>query len=96
MSLIVLRWSIASVLGAGAAFLLVSLPRTGHPGHPGGLVALGVAQPVTAALFVGPRTIRAGGVALLGVLAAAALLHAAMGAAAIWVVLAQRTREVAR
>lgn len=109
MSLTVLRWSIALVLGGGAALLLASVAHADHDlahlGHAGGLVALGVAELVAAALFVVPRTLRLGGFGLLGVLAAAALLHAALGevpspsfvvyAAAIWVAMARRPQKVA-
>jgi len=101
MPLHVLRWSLALVLGAGGAGLLVSLA---HAGHPGGLAVLGAAELGAAVLFVVPRTVRAGGVALLGVLGVAVVLHAVVGeappvsfvvyAAAIWVVVAGYGRQV--
>ena len=98
----VLRWSLALVLGTGAAVLVVSCLRGERPAA---LAVLGVAELVAAALFVVPRAIRTGGVALLAVLVAAAALHAASGepppisfavyAAAIWAVTTERTRVAA-
>lgn len=99
MPFIVLRWSLALVLGAGAAVLVVSCLRGERPA---GLTVLGVAELAAAALFVVPRAIRAGGFALLAVLAAAVALHAVSGepppisfavyAAAIWAVMTDRKR----
>jgi hypothetical protein len=100
MPFIVLRGSLALVLGAGAAVLVVSCLRGERPA---GLAVLGVAELIAAALFVLPRAIRAGGFALLAVLAVAAGLHAASGepppisfavyAAAIWAVMTERKRS---
>ena len=88
MSRNILRWSIALVLGGGALLLLVH----GQPVHAIPIAALELAG---AALFVVPRTRRLGAYALLASLAAAAALHAWLGAvpppsfvvyaAAIWV-----------
>ena len=99
MSFILLRWSVAVVLGGGAASLLVSLARVGGPV---GLVALGGAELAAAALFVVPRTTRIGGLGLLAALVVATVLHAALGeappssfviaAAAVWVVMTERAR----
>jgi hypothetical protein len=99
MTLMVLRWSVALALGAGGASLIVSLAHTGRPSL---LIALGAAELVAAVLFAVPQTSRIGGLALLGALAAAAVIHAAAGqpppigfvvdAAAIWVVLSDGAR----
>lgn len=99
MAYLLLRWSIAGVLGAGGAILAVS---SLHAGRSAVLILLGAAELVAAALFVIPRTLRAGGFALLAVLAAAAALHAATGdapplsfvvyAAAIWAVMTEYRR----
>ncbi len=88
MAMNVLRWSLALVLGAGALLLLVH-------GRPALALPIAAVELVGAALFVVPRTRRIGAVALVGSLAAAAVLHAALGAvpppsflvyaAAIWV-----------
>jgi len=85
-----LRGSLALVLGAGG---------------PAVLIGLGVCELAAAALFAVPRTTRAGGFALLGVLVAAVALHAAAGdappvsfavyAAAIWAVMADHRRAAA-
>lgn len=99
MPIKVLRYSLALVLGIPAALLIVSSLGAGDRA---GLLALGLAELIAAALFAVPQTIRAGGLALLGVLATAAIVHAAVGerppisfvvyAAAIWVVMAERRR----
>jgi hypothetical protein len=99
MSITWLRWALAGVLGAGGGALAVSCLQTGRPAV---LLVLGAAELVAAALFVVPRTLRAGGFALLAVLAVAAVLHAATGeapplafvvyAAGIWAVMAERRR----
>ena len=99
MPLTLLRWSLALVLGAGAAVLVVSCLRGESPA---GLAVLGIAEVLAAALFVVPRAVRPGGFALLAVLAVAAALHAASGepppisfavyAAAIWAVMTERKR----
>src|ERR1043166_4805036 len=97
MPFTLLRWSVALVLGSGAAVLVASCLRGERPA---GLIVLGIAELVAALLFLVPRTLRAGGVALLAVLVAAAAVHATAGepppisfavyAAAIWAILAQR------
>src|SRR5262245_3933334 len=99
MPFTLLCWSLAGVLGTGGALLVVSCLRGGHAAP---LIVLGAAELVAAVLFVVPRTLRAGGLALLAVLAAAAALHAAIGerppisfvvyAAAIWAVMTERRR----
>jgi hypothetical protein len=99
MPFTLLRWSIALVLGGGAALLMVTRMQAGRSGV---LLVIGAWELIAAVLFVVPRTMRAGGFALLGVLAAAAGLHVAVGerppisfvvyAAAIWAVIAERTR----
>ena len=99
MPFTLLRGSVALVLGVSAARLVVSRLRAGDVGV---LLALGACELIAAALFVVPRTHRTGGFALLGVLAAAAALHAAAGelppisflvyAAAIGAVMAERRR----
>jgi len=99
MPFLLLRWSIAGVLGAGGAILAVS---SLHVGRSAVLIVLGAAELVAAVLFVVPRTLRAGGLALLAVLVTAAALHAAMGerppisfavyAAAIWAVMTEYRR----
>src|SRR5678815_2461802 len=99
MPFLLLRWSIAGVLGAGGAILAVSTLQTGRSAA---LIVLGGAELLAAALFIIPRTLRAGGFALLAVLAAAAALHAAIGdapplsfvvyAAAIWAVMTEYRR----
>ncbi len=105
MTISFLRWSIALVLGSGAALLLLSLAHGGHPGVPDAIAgALGVAELVAALLFLVPRTTALGGIALVGVLAAAAVLHIAIGevpppsfvvyAAGIAVVMRSARREV--
>src|SRR5262245_48402619 len=97
MPFLLLRWSIAGVLGAGGAVLAAS---SLHAGRSAVLIVLGAAELLAAAMFVIPRTLRAGGFALLVVLGAAAALHAAIGeapplsfvvyAAAIWAVMTCR------
>lgn len=101
MAFTLLRWSLAGVLGTGGALLVAS---SLHGGHAAPLIVLGAAELVAAVLFVVPRTLRAGGLALLAVLAAAAVLHVAIGegppisfvvyAAAIWAVMAERRRAM--
>jgi hypothetical protein len=94
-----LRWAISLVLGSGAAVLVASCLRGERPA---GLLILGIAELVAALLFLVPRTLRAGGLALLAVLIAATALHATAGepppigfavyAAAIWAIMAERKR----
>jgi len=97
MPFTLLRCSVALVLGASAAWLLVA------PGAlPASVIALAAAELVAAALFAVPRTVRIGGVALIGVLGAATVLHVTarqappisfvVDVAAIWVVLSARPR----
>lgn len=77
-----LRWSLALVLGAGAASLLLAIATAGHGGV-GAVVGtvLGVAELVAVVLLLWRATRRAGGVLVLAVLAAAALVHAHAGQA---------------
>jgi len=99
MTSTLLRWAISLVLGSGAAALVASCLRGERPA---GLLVLGVAELIAALLFLVPRTLRAGGVALLAVLVVATALHAAAGepppisfavyVAAIWAIMAERKR----
>jgi hypothetical protein len=100
MSLEILRWSLALVLGSGAVHLLLTV---GLGGHSAPLVALAAAELVAALLFVMSATARAGGIALLAVLAVAATLHVPQGepppssfavyAVAIWALTAREVRS---
>jgi hypothetical protein len=91
-SIVVLRLTLAVVLGAQAAWLLAA-----HPAPP--LVALAVAELAAVALFVIPRTLRWGAAAVVIVLAAASVLHLHAGEppapafavylAAIWAIVRQ-------
>jgi hypothetical protein len=102
MPFALLRWAVALVLGTGATALVVSCLRAERPVA---LLALGVCELLAAALFVVPRTLRAGGLALLAALAAATAVHAWAGqppppsfavyAAAIWAVMAEHRRAAA-
>src|SRR5262245_58188738 len=79
MSLTLLRWSLAVVLSSGAALLLLSLAH-GHPGVPPPLLAaVGVLELGGAILFVVPRTTNLGAAGLVASLAAAAVVHLAIG-----------------
>jgi hypothetical protein len=99
MPLPLLRWSVSLVLGSGAAVLVASCLRGERPA---GLLVLGIAELIAALLFLVPRTLRAGGLALLAVLVAAVALHATAGepppisfavyAAAIWASMTERNR----
>ena len=77
-----LRWSLAVVLGAGAASLLVAVASARHEGI-GAVVgtALGAAELVAVVLLLVRSTRRAGGVLVLAVLAAATVVHAHAGQA---------------
>jgi hypothetical protein len=96
--MLMLRWSIALVLGFGAAALLVHHDHAGI--EPAVAIALAVVELAFAVLFAIPRTTRPGGFGLLAVLAAAAVVHIAIGqpppiafvvyAAAIWVVIKEK------
>jgi DoxX-like protein len=80
MSITLLRWSLALVLGSGAALLLISLVHGGHPGIPSPLAAaVGLAELAGAILFVAPRTTTLGAIGLVASLAAAAIVHVAVG-----------------
>jgi hypothetical protein len=70
-----LRWSLAVVLGGSALLLLV------HGAHDPIHVAIGAAEVAGALLLVVPRSRRLGGVVLLTVLAAAAVVHVLHGLA---------------
>src|ERR1041385_8242800 len=94
----IVRWSIAAVLGFGAAALLLHHDRAGI--EPALAIALAVAELAGGVLFATPRPTRLGGYVLLGALAAAAVIHVAIGqpppiafvvyAAAIWVVMKEK------
>jgi hypothetical protein len=91
-SISVLRLTLATVLGAQAAWLLASRP-------PPMLVALAIAEIAAAALFVIPRTLRCGAAAVVVVLACACAVHLRVGEApspayavylaAIWAIVRQ-------
>jgi uncharacterized membrane protein YphA (DoxX/SURF4 family) len=98
MTITLLRWSIALVLGHGAVGLLTSLAHGGHPGlPPWAALVLGGAELAAAIGLVFPRATRPAGLVLIGTLAVAAAIHIALGAAppasflvygaAIWVVI---------
>lgn len=104
MTITLLRWSLALVLGLGAVDLLISLAHAGHPGLPSwAAAALGAAELGAALGLMVPRAIRPAGFALFGVLAVAAGSHVALGAAppagylvygaAIWVVVHDRAER---
>src|SRR5262245_45830714 len=97
----ILRWSIAVVLGFGAA---VSLVHHDHAGVvPAVAITLAVAELAFAALFAIPKTAFVGGVGLLAVLVASAIVHVAAGqtppiafvvyAAAIWTVIRTQRQQ---
>jgi hypothetical protein len=93
--ILILRWSVALVLGVQAGLLLF---RTARGLHPAGLGILVGAELIAALLLLLPQTIRPGAALLFAALAVAALLHALEGgvppaaylvyAAALWVVAA--------
>jgi hypothetical protein len=68
-----LRWTVAAVLGGGAAELLV------HGGHGAIGSALAIAELVGSVLLVMPRTRHIGAIALAAVLVAACFVHALVG-----------------
>jgi hypothetical protein len=77
---VLLRWSLALVLGGSAALLLVSLARGEHVGvHAPLALAIGGAEVLAAVMLLIPRTIRVGGGLLLIVLVCAAALHMLAG-----------------
>jgi hypothetical protein len=63
---------LAVVLGGGAAHALV------HGVH-GPVIPLAIAEAAASVVLVVPRTRRVGAIALVGVLAVASVLHAALG-----------------
>jgi len=104
MTMSLLRWSIALVLGLGAFGLLTSLAHGGHPGLPAwAALGLGAAELGAACGLLFRRAIRPAGFAMLGVLVIAAGLHIALGAvppasylvyaAAIWLIVHDRPEQ---
>ena len=100
MGLTVLRIVLALVIGWYSLALVVAQFR-GHTHH--ALVLLGIAELVSAILFLIPRTIWLGGVMLIVVFTLAALFHLLHGeyssignlavyAAAAWAVVSARSR----
>jgi hypothetical protein len=102
-----LRWSVALVLGSQAGALIISIVRGEHIDAPiAAALALGVVELVAAVVFLVPRAVAVGGVALLATLVAAAIVHLVLGkappasfavyAAALWVVIDGSSGQPAR
>ena len=76
IAVVVLRFAVALVTILGAARLLLTLSHHGISHLPANVLrALSVAEIAAAVLFVIPRTVRLGGIALLVVYGAAGTVH---------------------